>query len=78
MRLACGSCGRTAGPPWAIAGTAVALETGTLAFYVTRELMRLELTPVVIDAYEVRLKAHRPTQKSDRRDAFELCEGLRL
>src|SRR5438034_809273 len=24
-----------------------------------------------------RLKAHRPTQKSDRRDAFELCEGLR-
>lgn len=59
------------------AGTAVALETGTLAFYVARELMRLDLRPVVIDAHEVRLKAHRPTQKSDRRDAFELCEGLR-
>jgi hypothetical protein len=29
-------------------GTAIALETGTLAFYVARELMRLELTPVVI------------------------------
>src|SRR5262245_6437675 len=23
------------------------------------------------------LSAHRPTQKSDRRDAFELCDGLR-
>ena len=31
----------------------------------------------VIDAHEVRVKAHRPPQKSDRRDAFELCEGLR-
>jgi transposase len=31
----------------------------------------------VVDAREVRLKAHRPTQKSDRRDAFELCDGLR-
>ena len=31
----------------------------------------------MVDAHEVRLKAHRPTQKSDRRDAFELCEGLR-
>src|SRR6266436_3500490 len=33
--------------------------------------------PVVLDAHEVRVKAHRPRQKSDRRDAFELCEGLR-
>src|SRR5262245_62253790 len=32
---------------------------------------------MVVDAREVRLKAHRPTQKSDRRDAFELCDGLR-
>jgi transposase len=37
----------------------------------------LEFAPVVIDAREVRLKAHRPMQKSDRRDAFELCDGLR-
>lgn len=55
----------------------MALETGTVAFYVARELARLGLKPVVIDAHEVRVKAHRPGQKSDRRDAFELCEGLR-
>jgi len=59
------------------AGARVALETGTVAFYVARQLAQLELVPTVIDAHEVRLKAHRPMQKSDRRDAFELCEGLR-
>jgi transposase len=58
-------------------GTKIALETGTMAFFAARELARLGLTPVVIDAYEVRLKAHRPMQKSDRRDALELCEGIR-
>jgi transposase len=55
----------------------VALETGTVACYAARELARVGLRPVVIDAHEVRLKAHRPQQKSDRRDACELCEGLR-
>jgi transposase len=59
------------------AGTAVALETGTVAFFVAQELTGLGCAPVVVDAREVRLKAHRPTQKSDRRDAFELCDGLR-
>jgi transposase len=59
------------------AGTAVALETGTVSFFVARELSRVELRPIVVDAHEVRLKAHRPTQKSDRRDALELCEGIR-
>jgi len=59
------------------AGTPVALETGTVAFFVARQLATLELQPVVVDAHEVRLKAHRPTQKSDRRDAAELCEGVR-
>lgn len=59
------------------AGTPVALESGTTAFFVARELSRLGLRPVVVDAHEVRIKAHRPKQKSDRRDAFELCEGLR-
>lgn len=54
-----------------------ALETGTTAFYVARQIRTLGLAPVVVDAHEVRLKAHRPTQKSDRRDASELCEGLR-
>jgi transposase len=59
------------------AGTPVALETGTVAFFVARPLATLELRPLVVDAHEVRLKAHRPTQKSDRRDAAELCEGVR-
>jgi transposase len=59
------------------AGTAVALESGTMAFFVARRLERLGLDPQVIDAYEVRAKAVRPNQKSDRRDARELCEGLR-
>src|SRR5438477_9293864 len=59
------------------AETPVALESGTVAFYAARELARVGLRPVVIDAHEVRVKARRPRQKSDRRDAFELCEGLR-
>jgi transposase len=58
-------------------GTGVALESGTMAFLVARRLQRLGLAPVVIDAREVRSKALRPNQKSDRRDAMELCEGLR-
>jgi transposase len=58
-------------------GTRVALETGTVAFFVARQLARLGLDPIVVDAHEVRLKAYRPNQKSDGRDAFELCEGLR-
>ena len=59
------------------AQTPVALETGTSAFFVARQLSALGLAPVVVDAHEVRIKAHRPTQKSDRRDARELGEGLR-
>jgi len=58
-------------------GTQVGLETGTMANYVARQLLGLELEPVVIDAGEVRRKASRPRQKSDRRDAFEVCDGLR-
>ena len=58
-------------------GTTVALETGTSAFYVARQLAALDLRPIVVDAHEVRRKASRPTQKSDRRDAFELCDGVR-
>lgn len=59
------------------AGTKVALETGSVSFHVARMLTRLGLEPVVVDAHEVRIKAFRPNQKSDRRDAFELCEGIR-
>jgi transposase len=58
-------------------GTRVGLETGTMTRYVVALLQDLGLEPVVIDAHEVRLKAYRPRQKSDRRDAFEICEGLR-
>ncbi len=58
-------------------GTRVALESGTMAFFVARRLTRLGLEPLVVDAREVRAKALRPNQKSDRRDALELCEGLR-
>jgi len=59
------------------AGTRVFLETGTVIFYVAHQLAALGLTPVVIDAHEVRRRAQRPTQKSDRGDAFELCDGGR-
>jgi transposase len=45
------------------AGTRVALESGTVAFFAARELVRHGFTPVVVDAHEVRLKAHRPLQK---------------
>lgn len=59
------------------AGTQVALESGTMAFFVARRLSELGLDPRVVSAQEVRAKAVRPNQKSDRRDALELCEGLR-
>lgn len=59
------------------AETPVGLETGTAAFFAARQLALAGFNPVVIDAHEVRLKAQRPGQKSDRRDAFEICDGLR-
>jgi len=59
------------------AGTEVGLESGTMAFYVARQVRALALKPVVVDAHEVRLKAHRPRQKSDERDAREVCIGVR-
>ena len=40
--------------------TPVALETWTVAFYAARQLARVGLRPVVVDAHEVRVKAHRP------------------
>jgi transposase len=58
-------------------GSPVALESGTMAFFVARHLTQLGLDPQVIDAHEVRQKALRPNQKNDRRDAWELCEGVR-
>lgn len=58
-------------------GTPVALESGTMAFFAARRLRELGLCPSVVDAREVRMKAHRPRQKSDTRDAGALCAGLR-
>lgn len=72
-----------AGFEWLVAthglesGTQIALETGTMARYASDQLRALSMAPVVVDAHEVRLKAYRPRQKSDRRDAFEICDGLR-
>jgi hypothetical protein len=43
-------------------GTPVALETGTVAFFVARELTALECAPSVIDAREVRLEATEATR----------------
>ena len=58
-------------------GTKIGLETGTQAMWVSRLLSGLEMEPVMIDAREVRQKARRIGQKSDRRDAFEICDGMR-
>jgi len=58
-------------------GTKIGLETGSQSWWVSRLLSGLEMKPVVIDAGEVRRKARRINQKSDRRDAFEICDGLR-
>jgi transposase len=58
-------------------GTPIALESGTMAFYTARILTACGMSPQVIDAAEVRAKALRPNQKSDSRDALELCEGMR-
>src|SRR5439155_22844696 len=51
--------------------------TGTVSSFAARQLGRLTIEHIVIDAHEVRLQANRPNQKSDGRDALELCEGLR-
>jgi transposase len=58
-------------------GTVIGLETGVQATWVSRLLSGLGMAPVVIDAREVRQKARRIGQKSDRRDALEICEGMR-
>ncbi len=58
-------------------GTKIGLETGAQAMWVARLLSSLGMQPVVIDAREVRQKARRIGQKCDRRDAFEICDGVR-
>lgn len=57
--------------------TTVGMESGLQAFWAARLLLEMGLEPVVINAAEVRAKARRKRQKSDSRDAFEICDGLR-
>ena len=59
------------------AGTKIGLESGTQMYLVCRILVAAGMDPVVIDAAEVRAKIHRSGQKSDYRDAFAICDGLR-
>ena len=59
------------------ADTTIGLESGTQAAWVYRHLLALKMKPLVINAEEVRKKARRLNQKSDRRDAFEICDGVR-
>jgi transposase len=59
------------------AGTKVALESGDKMYWASKILVEAGMQPVVISAQEVRARARRPNQKSDHRDAFEICDGLR-
>lgn len=58
-------------------GAEAALESGAMAEFVVGVLAGLGIKPVVVSAREVRQKARRIGQKSDSRDAFELCDGWR-
>ena len=57
--------------------TPIGLETGAQANWVAQQLEAMSMQPFVINAKEVRQKARRLGQKTDRRDAFEICDGLR-
>ena len=58
-------------------GTQIGLETGTQCMIVSRILSSMYMNPIIVNAKEVRDKARRLGQKSDRRDAFEICDGIR-
>lgn len=57
--------------------TKVGLETGQQSTWVSRILASLEMKVIVVDAREVRAKARKKKQKTDKRDAFDICEGIR-
>jgi transposase len=57
--------------------TKVGFESGEKMYWATTVLIEVGMTPIAINAHEVRAKARRPNQKSDHRDAFEICDGLR-
>jgi len=58
-------------------GFDVGMESGAVTPFVARQLAAAGARPVIIDAAEVRKKARSKAQKSDSRDAFEICDGLR-
>lgn len=57
--------------------TKVAFESGEKMYWATTVLVESGMVPIAVSAQEVRAKARRPNQKSDHRDAFEICDGLR-
>lgn len=57
--------------------TVAGLESGTQAVWTVKTLYDIGLKPVVIHAFEVRRKARRQRQKTDKRDAFDICDGIR-
>lgn len=59
------------------AAVEAALESGAMAQFVGGILDAIGIKPIVLSAREVRQKARRSHQKSDSRDAFELCDGWR-
>lgn len=58
-------------------GTRVGLESGCQARWIHHLLTDAGLAPEVLSPQDVRSKCHRRGRKSDRRDAFDLCDGLR-
>jgi len=57
--------------------TPVGLEAGSQARWICHVLSQAGMVPHVLVPQEVRAKAYRRGQKTDRRDAFEICDGLR-
>jgi transposase len=57
--------------------TCIGLESGTQHRIVANALTEVGMHPIVVDASEVRRKARRRGQKTDRRDAFEICDNIR-
>jgi len=57
--------------------TRVGLESGPQARWIVHVLSGAGLRAEVLSPQEIRAKAFRRGRKSDRRDAFEICDGLR-
>lgn len=57
--------------------TLVGIESCSMAPFVARQLVAAGLDVQLINASEVRKKANRARQKTDSRDAFEICDGVR-